>query len=372
MTKQEAMFKLALKEAGLEFSEEDIKIDHKNGKDYYKSIEYEVIFPWSFVEKARKLWQLNRNYEYNFIGNLVPSREWIKKFDDPNSFIKDSKLGRILPKELFDDKEYYNIIADSKFTLCPSGTDTDKGYIWTYRFFEAIMCGSIPIVDVIDERNMSHYKFYKPDEKHIYSNEIVEYNCALFLKEHTFPKAEKHERWFIYKKFYDWIASHQEFRKFAEIGVWKGDSASYLASLVKNRQGAEVYAVDVFENNYNFKEQPGLYKQVPFIYNEYRKTLAKYNVLDFVKTIKSLSWLAADNFRNNYFDFVFIDADHSYESVKKDIKAWLPKVKKGGILAGHDYNPNANNGDVIRAVNEFFSPFVKTAEGFVWYIVKGE
>lgn len=56
---------------------------------------------------------------------------------------------------------------------------------------------------------------------------------------------------------------------------------------------------------------------------------------------------------NNSLDLVFIDADHSYESVKKDIECWLPKVKSGGFITGHDYCNSAHR-DVEKAVDEFF------------------
>jgi predicted O-methyltransferase YrrM len=59
---------------------------------------------------------------------------------------------------------------------------------------------------------------------------------------------------------------------------------------------------------------------------------------------------AAGLFKDESLDAVFIDADHSYEAVKMDIQNWMPKVRRGGILAGHDYN-SAWPG-VIRAVNE--------------------
>lgn len=49
--------------------------------------------------------------------------------------------------------------------------------------------------------------------------------------------------------------------------------------------------------------------------------------------------------------FVYIDADHRYESVRSDISAWWPYVQHGGILAGHDYMPEHDG--VIRAVDEF-------------------
>lgn len=50
-------------------------------------------------------------------------------------------------------------------------------------------------------------------------------------------------------------------------------------------------------------------------------------------------------------DFVFIDADHTYPGVKRDIEAWLPKVKPGGLLCGHDYGQALHPG-VQTAVDE--------------------
>ena len=52
-------------------------------------------------------------------------------------------------------------------------------------------------------------------------------------------------------------------------------------------------------------------------------------------------------------DFVFIDADHSYDAVKDDIALWRPKVKTGGWLGGHDYHPRKFPG-VVKAVDEAF------------------
>ena len=61
---------------------------------------------------------------------------------------------------------------------------------------------------------------------------------------------------------------------------------------------------------------------------------------------------AASNFADGGFDWVYIDADHHYENVKQDLEAWYPKVREGGIVAGHDYVDYADMG-VIQAVDEF-------------------
>jgi predicted O-methyltransferase YrrM len=62
------------------------------------------------------------------------------------------------------------------------------------------------------------------------------------------------------------------------------------------------------------------------------------------------SWDMAAAYDDGSLDFVMIDGDHSYESVRKDIQAWRPKVSPGGILAGHDYVVAEWSG-VIEAVN---------------------
>jgi len=67
---------------------------------------------------------------------------------------------------------------------------------------------------------------------------------------------------------------------------------------------------------------------------------------------EGVSWEVARRFEERSLDYVMLDADHDYESVKKDIAAWLPKVRPGGILCGHDYC--AEIPGVQRAVTEAF------------------
>jgi predicted O-methyltransferase YrrM len=140
--------------------------------------------------------------------------------------------------------------------------------------------------------------------------------------------------WFDYLEFYDFISS-KNFKILVELGVWKGHSISYLASKNKN---SEIYAVDLWERivdypgfNLNSEKMLEHIKQIDKIYNEYLELTETRNIIN---DIQSYTWDAANLFNNNEVDFVFIDAG----PCDKNIKAWYPKIRKGGIIAGHDYN----------------------------------
>jgi len=76
-----------------------------------------------------------------------------------------------------------------------------------------------------------------------------------------------------------------------------------------------------------------------------------------VEVIKDFSPQVSNQFSDNYFDFVYIDADHTEAAVYADLNAWWSKVRQGGILAGHDYCEAIVAGTVefgvIQAVNRF-------------------
>ncbi len=76
--------------------------------------------------------------------------------------------------------------------------------------------------------------------------------------------------------------------------------------------------------------------------------------------------VTAAKFVPGLLDFVFIDAAHDYDNVKADIATWLPKVRPGGILAGHDYS-RAFRG-VKRAVGEYF-PGRFQRRGDLWWVI---
>lgn len=140
-------------------------------------------------------------------------------------------------------------------------------------------------------------------------------------------------------------------KKICEIGIWKGDN---LKNLLKH-DVEEAYGIDSYCNNHlSNKGIEFSLKDLNEMYENVKKLEIKYKNL---KIIRELSCKASSLFKDNYFDFIYIDADHSYEHIKEDLEIWYPKVKKGGILSGHDYvNHTLKNGvsfGVIKAVNEF-------------------
>ena len=87
---------------------------------------------------------------------------------------------------------------------------------------------------------------------------------------------------------------------------------------------------------------------------------------------------AVKHFGDHSLDFVFIDANHSYEAVRGDIRFWWPKVKPGGICAGHDYLDGEiaeGTFGVKKAVDEFVQShqltlFVIGEKWPTWYVQK--
>lgn len=83
------------------------------------------------------------------------------------------------------------------------------------------------------------------------------------------------------------------------------------------------------------------------------------------RVVQQESTQAATRFRDGSLDFVFIDADHSYDAVIADIAAWQPKVKAGGWLGGHDYHPRTFPG-VVKAVDRVFGKQAEFYPGAIW------
>lgn len=132
-----------------------------------------------------------------------------------------------------------------------------------------------------------------------------------------------------------------------EIGVWKGKSSYIFASAIK-KLGGILYAIDPF-NGEGDKSSADTYQQEiskldMTLLENFKKTMAKYNLLEFIKVISETSEEAFNKFPEQKIDLLFIDGNHDYESVKKDYDLWSPLVPSGGIIILHDVEANHVDG----------------------------
>ena len=184
-----------------------------------KPIDYRyAIYPKSYYSAVANIGFI-KNIDFAFIGMIgqdnpvAVNRVWLsafaREFFTNKSYFKDTmNPENYIVKGDFDhtregdgfiprihrdteackfDEPYFKILSRSKFTLCPAGDCP-----WSMRFYEAIMCKSIPIVKYKWESWRSYaeskldYKFYLADDKEfIYREDWAEHNYAIFMKYHT-------------------------------------------------------------------------------------------------------------------------------------------------------------------------------------------
>lgn len=102
------------------------------------------------------------------------------------------------------------------------------------------------------------------------------------------------------------------------------------------------------------------------LWDEFNENIKNYR--DRIQIIQLTSDRATPIWKPEEFDFVWIDGDHSYEQVKRDIQNYLPFVKKGGFIGGHDFGPTACGCGVIMAVNEIFgNKNIELGEDYTWW-----
>lgn len=152
-----------------------------------------------------------------------------------------------------------------------------------------------------------------------------------------------------------------------EIGVYTGYFSKWL---LKTSNFQKLYSVDYWETTDH--KQIAIKKLAPFKERS--------------EIIQSKSVVASAMFPDNFFDFIYIDASHNYTDVKNDIFHWWPKLRYGGVFAGHDYENTPHESklqhshvyrfEVIAAVNEFIAEtglrlHLTTKDNYnSWYVCK--
>jgi hypothetical protein len=156
------------------------------------------------------------------------------------------------------------------------------------------------------------------------------------------------------------------FKKGVEIGVSGGANLKdYCAA------GLEMYGVDPWGDTEDFKFRrvisvPGKYgRTAEGMYQLALETLAPYPNVTLIRK-KSID--ASRDFPNRFFDFVYIDGHHEFGDVALDLARWINKVRKGGIISGHDYYSTTGIRN-IRSVRYVVDAAVKTYDIENYWIV---
>jgi len=157
------------------------------------------------------------------------------------------------------------------------------------------------------------------------------------------------------------------YKRIAEIGVFKG---SFFKSLMLACPGITEYVgIDTWKDLKTMDSKCTCTPMMDFddqIWTElYLKVLGKLK--PGWSLIRADGDEAATVFPDGYFDLVFIDAEHFYEPLKKNIQTWLPKVRQGGTISGHDYTDKRHLG-VKQAVDEVFGDRVNQHSGACWIV----
>ena len=140
--------------------------------------------------------------------------------------------------------------------------------------------------------------------------------------------------------------SDNNFTNGVELGVREADLSRYLLNKFDN---LHLVVVDLWS-------QGGFSDKMNDIYNHSenerisRERLEPYK--ERVEILRMATHLAADNYDDKSFDFVYIDSSHVGDCVTREINAWYPKLKDTGIMCGHDYC-DAWGGTYKEAIDKF-------------------
>jgi hypothetical protein len=173
--------------------------------------------------------------------------------------------------------------------------------------------------------------------------------------------------WFDYEEVFKLaIDKAENGAKFVEIGAWKGKSTAFAGvEIINSGKDITFYAVDHFLGSeehrnpvsdfYDFKCKSGELR------TEYHANIEP--VKSVVKTYDMTSAQASKMFKKASVDFIFLDGSHDFDSVCNDIEIWLPKLKPGGMIGGHDYTTHPT---VKQAVDSYFSDYQLQIIGKSW------
>jgi len=155
------------------------------------------------------------------------------------------------------------------------------------------------------------------------------------------------------------------FKRGVEIGVQRG---SYLRRLA--REGFEMYGVDPWESYRDYYVDEDFKNRQSDIYQSAINHTKNY---PHCKLLRKTSMEAVKDFPEESLDFVYIDGHHGFKYVTEDIFEWSKRIRKGGIIAGHDYayshHPKHYRRPYVLQVRYVIDAYVAAFNINKWYVL---
>jgi predicted O-methyltransferase YrrM len=208
----------------------------------------------------------------------------------------------------------------------------------------------------------NEYRFRDP------ANKLAALRAIFPIRKHTLP-----EGWFrpdeglAYRGLVERALGPGACGRIVEVGCWLGRSSTYVARLCRVR-GAELICVDTWSGSSDrfdaaYRELLGQ-RDVAAAFCDHMDALGVRP-----QCIRELSTDAANRFDVASVDLVFLDASHDHDAVVADLEAWSPRLREGGVLAGHDFSDR--HPGVVAAVEAFAHEHgreVRREAGSVWWM----
>ena len=160
--------------------------------------------------------------------------------------------------------------------------------------------------------------------------------------------------------------------KIVEVGVWKGDFSRQIWNISSPN-------LLVLVDSWKFDEKvrgcaPQVSGEEPLNQNFFdqakKDTYDKFENIQNVNILDLNSLEASSKYEDNFFDYIYIDAEHTYKAVTKDLEVWYPKLKKNGTLFGDDYYWREE--DDTLSLHIAYQEFIKKNHIKKWCVFKSQ
>jgi predicted O-methyltransferase YrrM len=152
-----------------------------------------------------------------------------------------------------------------------------------------------------------------------------------------------------------------KFKTGVEVGTEQG---IYAETLCRANPSVTLFCVDAWESYEGHRQNASQARHDGF-YADTVQRLSGYNA----HCIKGMSVETSERFADGSLDFVYIDANHDLPHVIADLAAWVPKVRRGGIVSGHDFCRRKGSGSAQMAVMEALYAWTHTYQIAPWFVL---